>query len=212
VIAPEGTVVNARRPAPVAGGNVETSQRIVDVCLAALSQAAPGRAVAQSQGTMNNLTIGGARPDGSQFTYYETIAGGCGADARAPGAHATHSHMTNTLNTPVEAFEHAYPMRVEEYSLRNGTGGKGELRGGDGVVRRIRALVPAQFAILSERRVRKPAGSAGGKPGASGENALIRARGKREKLPAKCQGELEAGDVIEIRTPGGGGVKSPSRR
>lgn len=199
VIAPEGTVVNARRPAAVAGGNVETSQRIVDVCLAALGQAA-GRPVAKSQGTMNNLTIGG---DG--FTYYETIGGGCGADARARGADASHSHMTNTLNTPVEALEHAYPLRVEEYALRKGSGGKGRHRGGDGVIRRVRALAHSQFAILSERRRLRPDGSSGGKPGAAGENTLIRKGGKRQKVPGKCQGELEPGDAIEIRTPGGGG-------
>lgn len=204
VVAPEGTVVNARRPAPVAGGNVETSQRLVDVCLAALSQAAPDRAVAQSQGTMNNLTIGGSRPDGSAFAYYETIAGGCGADAGAGGAAATHSHMTNTLNTPVEALEHAYPLRVEEYAVRTGSGGAGARPGGDGVVRRVRALGHAQFGLLCERRVRRPAGVNGGGAGVAGENTLIRADGTRVALPAKCQGELAPGEAIEIRTPGGG--------
>lgn len=205
VIAPEGTVVNARRPAPVAGGNVETSQRLVDVCLAALSQAAPGRAVAQSQGTMNNLTIGGTRPDGSAFTYYETIAGGCGADARGPGASATHSHMTNTLNTPVEALEHAYPLRVEEYALREGSGGAGARPGGQGLIRRVRTLVPAQFGLLTERRRLSPRGVKGGGPGGTGENLLVSAEGNRAPLPAKCQGELAPGQALEIRTPGGGG-------
>ncbi|MBX3473384.1 MAG: hydantoinase B/oxoprolinase family protein [Planctomycetes bacterium] len=209
VIAHEGTVVNARRPAPVAGGNVETSQRLVDVCLAALSQAARGRAVAQSQGTMNNLTIGGARDDGSAFTYYETIAGGCGADARGPGASATHSHMTNTLNTPVEALEHAYPLRLEEYALREGSGGAGVQQGGEGVIRRVRALGHAQFGCLTERRRLQPRGINGGGDGASGENAWIRADGARQLLSAKCQGELAPGEALEIRTPGAGGCGGP---
>jgi N-methylhydantoinase B len=204
VVAPEGTVVNARRPAPVVGGNVETSQRIVDVCLAALAQAAPGRVPAQSQGTMNNLTIGGAWPDGKQFTYYETIAGGCGGGPTRAGASGTHSHMTNTLNTPVEALEHAYPLRIEEYALRDDSGGMGKHRGGDGVIRRVRTLVPAQFGLLTERRDSAPRGEAKGKPGRQGINQLRRG-GQAETLPAKCSGELEPGDAIELRTPGGGG-------
>jgi len=205
VIAPEGTVVNARRPAPVAGGNVETSQRIVDLCLAALSQAAPQRAVAQSQGTMNNLSIGGTRGDGSPYTYYETIAGGCGANAQAAGADATHSHMTNTLNTPIEALEHAYPLRVQEYAIRQGSGGAGAHNGGEGVIRRVRALGHAQFGLLSERRRLQPRGVDQGGAGATGENTLVRVDGERVKLPAKCQGELQPGEALEIRTPGGGG-------
>lgn len=210
VIAPEGTVVNARRPAPVAGGNVETSQRIVDLCLAALALAAPGRVPAQSQGTMNNLTIGGAWPDGRTFAYYETIAGGCGAGPRGNGASATHSHMTNTLNTPVEALEHAYPLRVEEYALREGSGGEGQHRGGEGIVRRIRTLVPAQFGLLTERRRRGPAGAQQGGMGRPGINQLVGADGECEALPAKCSGELHPGEAIELRTPGGGGFRTPS--
>ncbi len=205
VVAPQGCVVNARRPAPVAGGNVETSQRIVDVCLAALAQAVPGVVPANSQGTMNNLTIGGAWPDGRPFTYYETIAGGCGGGPNRAGAGATHSHMTNTLNTPVEALEHAYPLRVEEYSLREGSGGAGEHAGGEGVVRRVRALYRAQFALLAERRRRGPAGFAGGTAGAPGLDRMIRANGDEEALEPKCQGELRPGDAIELQTPGGGG-------
>ncbi len=205
VVAPEGTVVNARRPAAVAGGNVETSQRIVDVCFKALAQAAPGLVPAQAQGTMNNLTIGGSWPDGRPFTYYETIAGGYGGGRHRPGASATHSHMTNTLNTPVEALEHAYPLRVEEYSLREGSGGQGRNRGGDGVVRRVRALHDAQFAVLSERRRRAPAGEQGGAPGTVGENRMIRADASTLELPAKHSGTLDAGSAIEICTPGGGG-------
>lgn len=209
VITKPGTVVDAKRSAPVAGGNVETSQRIVDVCLAALAQAAPGRVPAQSQGTMNNLTIGGASPDGGHFSYYETIAGGCGAGPRKAGADATHSHMTNTLNTPVEALEHAYPLRVEEYALREHSGGDGTHRGGDGVVRRVRTLVDAQFGLLTERRVHAPRGAGSGKPGRQGINQLVNLDGEAEPLEAKCSGELRAGEVIEIRTPGGGGWTQP---
>jgi N-methylhydantoinase B len=209
VITRPGTVADARRPAPVAGGNVETSQRIVDVCLAALDKAAPGRVPAQSQGTMNNLTVGGAWPDGRQFTYYETIAGGCGAGSARAGASGTHSHMTNTLNTPVEALEHAYPLRVEEYALREGSGGGGQHLGGDGVIRRVRTLVPAQYGLLAERRKSAPKGGGKGRPGKRGEDALVRG-GKRQAIEPKSSGELAAGDAIEIRTPGGGGFSADS--
>jgi N-methylhydantoinase B len=205
VVAPEGTVVNAKRPAAVAGGNVETSQRIVDVCFKTLAQAAPGLVPAQAQGTMNNTTIGGAWPDGRPFTYYETIAGGYGGGPRIAGANATHSHMTNTLNTPVEALEHAYPLRVDEYSVRDDSGGQGRHRGGEGVVRRVRALHDAQFALLTERRVRGPGGRDGGGDGAPGENSVVRAGGETDSLPAKCSGVLRPGDSLVIRTPGGGG-------
>jgi N-methylhydantoinase B len=200
VVTKPGTVVDAKRPAPVAGGNVETSQRIVDVCLAALAQAAPGRVAAQSQGTMNNLTIGGTAPNGEPFTYYETIAGGCGAGPVRDGASGTHSHMTNTLNTPVEALEHAYPLRIEEYALREGSGGSGQHRGGDGVIRRVRTLVPAQFGLLTERRVSAPKGAGKGKPGKRGANQL----GGRPLAP-KCSGTMLPGEAIELHTPGGGG-------
>jgi N-methylhydantoinase B len=200
LIAPEGTVVNSRKPAPVAGGNVETSQRIVDVCFEALAQAAPGVAPALSQGTMNNVSIGG-----ESFTYYETIAGGCGAGPNRPGAHATHSHMTNTLNTPVEALEHAYPLRVDEYSLRENSGGKGGHNGGEGVVRQVRVLKEASFGLLTERRTRGPKGAGKGQPGKPGENTLILADGTRQTLPAKTTGELRPGEGLDIKTPGGGG-------
>ena len=211
VITQPGTVVDARRPAPVAGGNVETSQRIVDVCFAALEQAAPRRIPAQSQGTMNNLTIGGTAPDGEPFTYYETIAGGCGAGANHDGADATHSHMTNTLNTPVEALEHAYPLRVEEYSLRENSGGDGKHKGGNGVVRRVRTLVDAQFGLLTERRIHAPRGTGKGRPGRPGINQILDVQGDTEQLDGKCSGELRAGEAIDIRTPGGGGC-GPTRR
>lgn len=205
VITKSDTVVDAKRPAPVAGGNVETSQRIVDVCLSALSQAAPGRVPAQSQGTMNNLTIGGIGPDGRHFTYYETIAGGCGGGPNRAGASATHSHMTNTLNTPVEALEHAYPLRVEEYSLRENSGGQGAHRGGDGVVRRVRTLVEARYGLLTDRRTHAPKGVGRGKPGRQGIDQVRNSDGDAEALEAKCSGELKPGEAIDVRTPGGGG-------
>jgi N-methylhydantoinase B len=205
VIAPEGTVVNALRPAPVAGGNVETSQRIVDVLLGALAQAYPARVPAASQGTMNNVTIGGwdARHD-KAFAYYETIGGGMGARPDRAGASAIHSHMTNTLNTPAEALEYAYPLRVQRYEMRVGTGGAGQHRGGDGIRRDIQVLADAQVSLLTERRALPPYGLAGGQPGACGANVLIR-DGAEQPLPAKGTFYLQAGDVLSLRTPGGGG-------
>lgn len=205
VIAPEGTVVNARPPAAVAGGNVETSQRITDVLLGALAQAAPDRVPAASQGTMNNLTIGGWDPrHGRPFTYYETIGGGMGARPGRDGADAIHTHMTNTLNTPVEALEYAYPLRVQRYEVRRGSGGAGRWRGGDGIRRDIELLADAQVTILSERRVFAPYGLAGGQPGQPGRNALLRS-GVEQALPGKVTLPARAGDVVRIETPGGGG-------
>jgi N-methylhydantoinase B len=205
VIAPEGTLVNARPPAPVAGGNVETSQRITDVLLGALAQAAPQRVPAASQGTMNNLTIGGWDPArGQPFTYYETIAGGMGARPGKDGADAIHTHMTNTLNTPVEALEYAYPLRVQRYEIRRGSGGAGHWRGGDGVRRDVELLAEAQVTLLTERRVFAPYGLAGGQPGQPGRNVLIR-DGEEQLLPGKTTWPAQAGDVISVRTPGGGG-------
>lgn len=204
VIAPEGTVVNALPPAPVAGGNVETSQRIVDVLLGALAQAVE-RIPAASQGTMNNLTIGGWDPRRDQpFAYYETLAGGMGARPQADGPSALHSHMTNTLNTPVEALEYAYPLRVLRYEIRRGSGGSGQFHGGDGLRRDLQALVDCQATLLSERRRFAPYGLAGGAPGQPGENLLLR-EGQEIPLPGKGTFELHAGDVLSIRTPGGGG-------
>lgn len=205
VVAPAGTVVNARPPAPVAGGNVETSQRIVDVLLGALAQACPNRIPAASQGTMNNLTIGGWDPErGRAFAYYETIGGGMGARPGKDGPSAVHSHMTNTLNTPVEALEFAYPLRVLRYEVRRGSGGRGRYRGGDGIVRAVQTLVPAQVSLLTERRRLRPYGLAGGEPGQPGENLLQ--RGDRvERLPGKGTFDLQPGDVLVIATPGGGG-------
>jgi len=217
VIAPPGTVVNALSPAPVAGGNVETSQRIVDVLLGALAQACPGKVPAASQGTMNNVTIGGSaltpgpspKGRGEQFAYYETIGGGMGARPNSDGPSAVHSHMTNTLNTPVEALEYAYPLRVLRYEIRKGSGGDGKFRGGDGIVRALEVLTNCQVTLLSERRKIPPYGLDGGEPGKTGENLLIRG-GEEIPLPGKGSVDLRPGDVLSIRTPGGGGygVKS----
>lgn len=210
VIAPAGSVVNALPPAAVAAGNVETSQRIVDVLLGALAQAAPDRIPAASQGTMNNLTIGGSDPRRtSAFAYYETIAGGIGAHPGIDGAPALHSHMTNTLNTPAEALEYSYPLRVLRSEIRSGSGGRGLRRGGDGLRRDIQTLVDAQATLLTERRVFAPYGLNGGEPGSTGENRLIR-DGVEYELPGKGTFDLRAGDIISLRTPGGGGFGSPT--
>jgi N-methylhydantoinase B len=206
VIAPPGTVVNARHPAPVAGGNVETSQRITDVLLGALSQAAPNLIPAASQGTMNNLTIGGWNPEA--FAYYETIAGGCGAMPDSDGASGVHSHMTNTMNTPIEALEFTFPLRVRSYSIRRGSGGNGRFRGGDGIRREIELLTEAQITILSERRRFAPYGLNEGDPGETGRNQLI-SGGMIKQLPGKGTLHVKPGDVIRIDTPGGGGYGKP---
>lgn len=205
IVAPAGSIVNARPPAAMAAGNVETSQRIADVILGALAQAARLRIPAASCGTMNNLSFGGARTDGSAFAYYETIAGGMGASSEGAGHSATHTHMTNSWNTPVEAFEHQYPLRIESYRVRPNSGGRGLYRGGDGIVREFRFLAPAEVTILSDRRVRGPYGLAGGKAGVTGRNTLLRAGRKPVELPAKTRFEIAAGDVLRIETPGGGG-------
>ena len=183
VIAPEGTIVNARPPAAVAGGNVETSQRMVDTLLRALSHAIPNRIPAASQGTMNNLTFGGIDPrDGAPFAYYETIAGGMGARPGKDGASGIHTHMTNSLNTPVEVLEHTYPVRVLRYGLRHGSGGCGKSRGGDGVVREIELLTDMHVGFLSDRRKIPPYGLHGGQPGATGKNEwIIAGKGKSGK-------------------------------
>jgi N-methylhydantoinase B len=202
VIAPRGTVVNANPPASVAGGNVETSQRVVDVLFRALANALPDRIPAASQGTMNNLTIGGIDSrNGQEFSYYETVAGGMGARPAADGMSGVHTHMTNSLNTPAEALEYAYPLRVREYRLRKESGGEGKRRGGEGVVREIETLVPARMSLLCDRRKRGPYGLFGGKDGAVGINTL----NKKHRLASKGSHELKAGDRIRIETPGGGG-------
>jgi N-methylhydantoinase B len=200
-----GTVVDASFPAAVAGGNVETSQRLVDVILAALAEALPGRIPAASQGTMNNVAMGGVDPrTKAAFTYYETLAGGAGADAAGPGQAAVHSHMTNTRNTPVEALEYAYPLRVTRYALRYGSGGPGRHAGGEGLVREIEALAPVEVTVLSDRRLRGPWGLAGGGEGASGVNIVTRRTGAMI-MPGKFFVRLRAGDTLRLETPGGGG-------
>ncbi len=205
LIAPEGSVVNAKLPAAMAAGNVEMSQRVTDAVLGALAQAAPDLIPAASSGTMNNLSFGGWDPlRRSPFAYYETIAGGMGATAHAAGHSATHTHMTNTWNTPVEAFEHLFPVRVESYRVRRGSGGSGKHPGGDGIVRELRFLTPAEVTILSDRRERSPWGLDGGAAGKPGRNTLL--RGKRAtSVPAKARLDLRADDVLRIETPGGGG-------
>lgn len=200
-----GSIVDAKFPAAVAGGNVETSQRLVDVVLGALSRALPERMPAASQGTMNNVTIGGWDPRKERaFAYYETLAGGMGASPHRDGESAVHSHMTNTLNTPVEALEYAYPFLVTEYSVRRGTGGAGKHTGGSGMVREIMLQAEAEATVLSERRVRGPYGVQGGESGKPGENVVIR-KGEKETLPGKFNIRLQPGDVLRIETPGGGG-------
>lgn len=208
VIAAQGTIVNARPPAAVAGGNVETSQRITDVLLRALSHALPDRIPAASQGTMNNLTFGGLdnRPARAHtpFAYYETIAGGMGAGPGKNGSNGIHTHMTNSLNTPVEVLEINCPVRVRRYSLRTGSGGAGKYRGGEGIVREIELLADAEVGLLSERRTIAPYGLAGGHPGAKGKNEIV-VGGRRQTLPSKFSRHVPAGAVIRIETPGGGG-------
>jgi N-methylhydantoinase B len=205
LLVPEASVVNARPPAAVAGGNVETSQRIVDVLLRAFAKIVPDRIPAASSGTMNNLTIGGIDPrTGEPFAYYETIAGGAGAGPNSNGASGLHTHMTNSLNTPVEALEYAYPFRVRRYSYRRNSGGEGKFQGGDGLVREIELLSPAQVTLLSERRVFAPYGLHGGSDGAKGR-AVLHASGEQRELPGKCNLQAGAGAILRVETPGGGG-------
>ncbi|MBI4774676.1 MAG: hydantoinase B/oxoprolinase family protein [Deltaproteobacteria bacterium] len=201
----KGSVVDARFPAGVAAGNVETSQRIVDVVLGALSKAVPDRVPAAGQGTMNNVTIVGIDPRTDlPFAYYETLAGGMGASAGGHGEHAVHSHMTNTMNTPVEALEYSYPFLVTEYSIREGSGGKGRFNGGNGLTREIRLLSDAEVTVLSERRRVPPYGLMGGSPGKTVRNVIAR-NGAQTEQPGKFNEILSKGDVVRIETPGGGG-------
>jgi N-methylhydantoinase B len=205
VVAPAGTVVNANPPRPVAGGNVETSQRITDAVFGAMAKALPDVIPAASQGTMNNVTAGGVDPrNGQPFAYYETMGGGMGARNGLDGLSGVHVHMSNTLNTPVEAFEFAYPMRITEYRLRDGSGGNGANRGGDGLVREISFQVPTEVTLLSERRRIQPWGAQGGEPGQAGDNVLIR-DGRETHLGGKKTISAESGDRLSIRSPGGGG-------
>jgi N-methylhydantoinase B len=205
VIAPQGTIVNANPPASVAGGNVETSQRIVDVLFKALAQALPDTIPAASQGTMNNLTIGGVDPrTGQEFSYYETVAGGMGARPHLDGMSGVHTHMTNSLNTPAEALEYAYPLRVREYAIRKSSGGNGKQCGGDGVVREIEILAAARMSLLADRRKRGPYGLQGGDDGKTG-TAFIVSGDRSQKIGSKGSWELKPGDRVRIESPGGGG-------
>lgn len=205
LIAPEGSVVNARFPRAVAGGNVETSQRIVDCVLGALAKALPDVTPAASQGSMNNLAMGGVRADGTPWAYYETLAGGEGASRGHAGVSGVHTHMTNTQNTPIEVLEQAYPFVVERTSIRRGSGGAGRFEGGDGVVRELRVLERAEATLLAERRTRGPWGLAGGAAGAAGHDSVRRADGRIEQIASKARVALGPGDSIRIETPGGGG-------
>jgi N-methylhydantoinase B len=207
IIVPPNSVLDPGPPHAVAGGNVETSMRIVDVLYGALAQALPNLIPAASQGTMNNLTFGGKHPiTGKTFAYYETMGGGSGAGPQADGASVIHCHMSNTLNTPVEALEMALPVRVRRYAVRRGSGGDGEYRGGDGLEREIEFLTPVRLTVISDRRKIAPYGLSGGKPGQCGENTLRQAKdGRSVLLPSKTSLDVQPGDVISIHTPGGGG-------
>jgi N-methylhydantoinase B len=213
VKAPSGTIVNAEPPAPVAGGNVETSTRIVDVTLKAFSSIIPERVCAACQGTMNNVTIGGVDPrTGKYFTYYETIAGGFGARYSKDGVDGIHSHMTNTLNTPVEALESAYPLRVRRYELVRGSGGQGRFRGGLGIRRDTEVLANlSTISLMGERQRRGPWGLQGGLPGSPGAYRILRAS-TIKKLASKTTVSANAGDALSLTTPGGGGYGSPGKR
>jgi len=208
VVIPKGCLLNARRPSPVAGGNVETSQRIVDVLLIALHRAAPERIPASSQGTMNNLTVGGRGSDGVPFTFYETLGGGAGGGPRGAGASGIQTHMTNTLNTPVEALENAFPVRVTKYHLRSGSGGEGRHAGGDGLVREIEVLEPSRVTVLAARREEGAPGLRGGHPGKPGRDR-VRLSGRWKDFPAEGSAALKAGDAVRVETPGGGGWRRP---
>jgi N-methylhydantoinase B len=212
VIAPSGTVVNALPPAAMAAGNVETSQRITDVLLGALSKAAPDRIPAASSGTMNNLTFGGwDRVRNRAFAYYETIAGGMGAGPVNAGQSAVHTHMTNSWNTPVEAFEHQYPLRIRRYAIRPDSGGEGRRSGGDGIIREFEFLAQAEVTLISDRRERGPYGLQGGSTGKPGRNLLIR-NGRSTPIAGKALFQVQERDVVRIETPGGGGFGAPPKK
>jgi N-methylhydantoinase B/oxoprolinase/acetone carboxylase alpha subunit len=205
VLAPLGTIVNATRPSAVAGGNVETSQRITDVVLGALGRALPDRLPAASQGTMNNITFGGVNPStGSRFAYYETMGGGMGGRRGRAGLSGVHTHMSNTRNTPVEAIEHYLPVRIRRYGLRTGSAGRGAFAGGEGIVREYEMLTDTAVTVLSDRRRFAPYGVRGGGQGGRGRNTLVR-DGREQTLPGKVELQLRRGDRLRIETPGGGG-------
>jgi N-methylhydantoinase B/oxoprolinase/acetone carboxylase alpha subunit len=205
LVLPDRSVVNAAFPAPTAAGNVETSQRLVDVLLGALTQAVPNRIPAASSGTMNNVTFGGQDPvRKTGFAYYETIGGGMGAGSGCDGLDGVHTHMTNSLNTPLEALENTLPLRMRRYGLRRSSGGRGKFKGGRGIVREFEFSVPTRVSIMSERRRHAPYGLQGGQDGKRGRNILI-SRGKMKVLRSKVNMEAAPGDVLRIETPGGGG-------
>ena len=210
--APTNCLVNAQRPAAVAGGNVETSQRITDTVLGAMAQAVPDRVCAAGQGTMNNLTIGGTSVNGRPFAYYETIGGGMGATAQSDGLSGVHVHMSNTLNTPIEALELQFPFRISQYALIKESGGAGRYQGGQGLVREYTMLDAVTVTMLSERRRYAPWGLAGGAAGRKGRNVLIEASGRTTDLPGKFTRRLKAGDRLRIETPGGGGYSDKNSR
>ncbi len=210
IIAPPGSLVNARPPAAVAAGNVETSQRITDVLFGALAAALPDRIPAASSGTMNNVTFGGTDPrTGRAFAYYETLAGGMGGRPRAAGLSGVHTHMTNSLNTPIEAIEHDMPVVIRRYALRRGSGGAGLHEGGEGLIREYEFLAEAEVTLLAERRKCAPWGLQGGGDGRPGEDRILRAGGREEKMPAKFRTRVHPGDILTISTPGGGGWGRP---
>jgi N-methylhydantoinase B len=205
VVTEPGSLLDPRRPAPVAGGNVETSQRLVDVVLRALAVALPARIPADSAGTMTNLALGGVARDGRAFAFYETLPGGAGALPDAAGTSAVQTHMTNTRNTPIEEFEATLPLRVESLTVRRGSGGGGRHRGGDGIVKELRVLCDGvSMSLFAERHVRRPRGRAGGRDAKPGR-AVLRRRGRTRVLAAKGSIELHDGDVVRIESPGGGG-------
>lgn len=206
IIAPKGSLLNAEFPSATAGGNVETSQRIVDVLLGALYKAVPEKIPAASSGTMNNVTFGGYNPERkSRFAYYETIGGGMGAGYNYDGLSGVHTHMTNSMNTPLEAMENYLPLYIQKYSLRPHSGGMGKNKGGDGIIREYKFCVSTQISIISERRKFSPYGLKSGKSGKKGLNMLIRTSNKKIKLGSKVNLKANAGDVLHIETPGGGG-------
>ena len=208
ITAPEGSLVNAHPGAAVAAGNVETSQRIVDVVLGALAKACPERIPAAAQGTMNNVIFGGTNDEGKAWVYYETLAGGMGAHANGSGLSAVQCHMTNTRNTSIEVLEMHYPLRIRAYAIRCGSGGAGMFYGGNGVIREWEILAACEMSLLTERRNTRPWGLRGGKAGQAGRNILYTG-GHWKDLPAKCMRTLKPGDRLRIETPGGGGYGKP---